>query len=220
MTDLVKNSPGGRKRKPSVIFIKRKVKKGDRSLKRAVKGNFGYLAARRRWAVARTVLYFGISLSLFTAGYVAAGSKENLLTIVAVLGCLPACKSLVDVIMLFRAAQCSQKVRDTVLPALGRLTGMFDMYFTSYRKNFPISHMVVEGKIILGYTESGKCDVKACQEHLQTMLKQSGFKDITIKISNDLETYIGQLKNLNQMKTDNDPEKDDEVRVVLYDISL
>ena len=52
------------------------------------------------------------------------------------------------------------------------------------------------------------------------MLKQSGFKDITIKISNDLETYIGQLKNLNQMKTDNDPEKDDEVMVVLYDISL
>lgn len=81
-------------------------------MKRAVKGNFGYLAARRRWAVARTILYFAISLSLFTAGYVAAGSKENLLTIVAVLGCLPACKSLVDVIMLFRAAQCSQKVRD------------------------------------------------------------------------------------------------------------
>ncbi len=80
--------------------------------------------------------------------------------------------------------------------------------------------MVVEGKIILGYTESGKCDVKACQEHLQTMLKQSGFKDITIKISNDLETYIGQLKNLNQMKADSNPEKDDEVRVVLYDISL
>lgn len=189
-------------------------------MKRAVKGNFGYLAAKRRWAVARTVLYFAISLSLFIAGIVTTGSKENLLTIVAVLGCLPACKSLVDVIMLFRATGCSDRVREAVLPVEGRLISMYDMYFTSYQKNFAISHMVVEGKIILGYTESGKCDLRACQEHLQTMLKQGGFKDITIKISDDLETYLGQLKNLNRMEADNDPEKDDEVRVILYDISL
>ncbi|MDE7332189.1 MAG: hypothetical protein K2O16_08090 [Lachnospiraceae bacterium] len=189
-------------------------------MKRAVKGNFGYLAAKRRWAAARTVLYFAISLSLFIAGIVTTGSKENLLTIVAVLGCLPACKSLVDVIMLFRATGCSSRVREALIPAQGRLIGMYDMYFTSYQKNFAISHMVVEGKIILGYTESGKCDMKACQEHLQTMLKQGGFKDMTIKISDNLETYTGQLKNLNQMEQDNDPQKDDEVRSILYDISL
>ena len=80
--------------------------------------------------------------------------------------------------------------------------------------------MVVEGKVVLGYTESSKCDVKACQEHLQAMLKQGGFKDMTVKISDDLEKYCEQLHNLNQMKQEPSPEKDDEVRGVLYDISL
>ena len=189
-------------------------------MKRAVKGNFGYLAAKRRQAAARTALYFAISLSLFVAGIVTTGSKENLLTIVAVLGCLPACKSLVNVIMLFRATGCSSHVKEAVCPVQGRLIGMYDMYFTSYQKNFAISHMVVEGKIILGYTESPKCDTKACQEHLQAMLKQGGFKDMTIKISDNLEAYLGQLKNLNGMEQDNNPQRDDEVRVILYDISL
>ena len=52
------------------------------------------------------------------------------------------------------------------------------------------------------------------------MLKQGGFKDITIKISRDLSEYGKQLENLNHMKQENDPERDDEIRVILYDISL
>ncbi len=138
----------------------------------------------------------------------------------AVLGCLPACKSMVNAIMLFRARGCSDPARDAIRPLEGRLIGMYDMYFTSYQKNFALSHMVVEGKIILGYTESGSCDRKACQEHLQTMLRQGGFQDMTITISDQLPKYCEQLKNLNQMPPCGTPEKDDEVRVVLYEISL
>ena len=97
---------------------------------------------------------------------------------------------------------------------------MYDMYFTSYQKNFAISHMIVEDKVILGYAESDKCDCRACEEHLQAMLKQSGFKDMTIRISDKLEHYCEQLQKLNDKEQSNNPEKDDEVRIVLYDISL
>ena len=99
-------------------------------------------------------------------------------------------------------------------------TRMYDMYFTSYQKNFAISHMIVEDKVILGYTENDKCDCRACEEHLQTMLKQSGFKDMTIRISDKLEHYCEQLQKLNDKEQSNNPEKDDEARIVLYDISL
>lgn len=187
---------------------------------RAVKGNFGYIKAKRLTVLIRTVIFFAISLALFAAGYITTGKKENLLTIVAVLGCLPACKSMVNTIMVFRANGCSSQARREIEPLEGRLIGMYDMYFTSYQKNFALSHMVVEGNIILGYTEDGKCDLKACQEHLQSMLRQGGFKNMVITISDQLSRYCKQLENLNQMTPDNSPEKDDEVRVVLYDISL
>lgn len=189
-------------------------------LKRAVKGNFGYLAVKRMQVIIRTILFFGISIALYIAGYVTTGDNRNLLTIVAVLGLLPASKSLVNMIMLIRARGCSKEAKQELEPLEGRLVGMYDMYFTSYKKNFAISHMIVEGKVILGYTEDAKCDCRACEEHLNTMLKQGGFKDMTIRISENIKGYGEQLENLNQKNQENDPVKDDEVRVILYDISL
>jgi len=186
----------------------------------AVKGNFGYIKAKRITVTIRTLILFAVSLALFAAGYITTGKKENLLTIVAVLGCLPACKSMVGAIMLFRARGCSNQAREAIAPLEGHLAGMYDMYFTSYQKNFAISHMVVEGTVILGYTESDHCDLAACREHLQTMLRQGGFKDMTITISNQLTRYCEQLKNLAQREPSGSPEREDEVRALLYDISL
>lgn len=189
-------------------------------MKKAVKGNFGYLKAKRIQVLLRTVLFFVIPLMLFVAGYITTGTRKNLLTIVAVLGCLPACKSLVSLIMYFRSTGCSLSVKEAVEKQEGALIGMYDMYFTSYKQNFAISHMVVEGKNVCGYTETPSCDTKACEEHLNTMLKQGGYKDMTIKIFTDMGKYSQRLKQLNELTCERTPQRDDEVRVVLYDISL
>ena len=171
-------------------------------MKRAVKGNFGYLAARRRWAVARTVLYFAISLSLFTAGYVAAGSKENLLTIVAVLGCLPACKSLVNLIVFIRASGCSEALKDRVCIYDEKLRTFYDMYFTSYQKNFAVSHMVLKGNVLCGVTESAGCDCSRAEKHLDQILLQEGIKNITVKIYSDTDKYIDRLGQIIYLNAD------------------
>ena len=70
------------------------------------KGTRDYLNTQKKYEIARTVLYFAISLTLFAAGWIATGKRENLLTVVAVLGCLPACKSAVDMIMFLRYKGC------------------------------------------------------------------------------------------------------------------
>ena len=67
-----------------------------------VKGTRNYLNTQKKYEILRTVLYFSISLSLFAAGYIQTGSRGNLLSIVAVLGCLPASKSAVGAIMFFQ----------------------------------------------------------------------------------------------------------------------
>ncbi|MBD5455885.1 MAG: hypothetical protein HDR23_05330 [Lachnospiraceae bacterium] len=188
-------------------------------MKKAIKGTFGYLKCKRNMVLIRTMIYFAISLALLFAGIITTGSKKNLLTIVAVLGCLPACKSLVNLIMYFKASGCSEMAKTKIEKEEGSLVGMYDMYFTSYKKNFAISHMVVEGKNICGFTESDTCDTKACEEHLNTMLKQGGHKDMTVKIFTDINKYCERLKQLNALGCST-PQKDDEVRVVLYDISL
>ena len=54
---------------------------------------------------------FGISLAIYLAGYLTVHSNKNLLTIVAVLGCLPASKSAVSMIMFLRAKGCSEALK-------------------------------------------------------------------------------------------------------------
>lgn len=189
-------------------------------MKKAVKGTYGYIRTKRNWVTLRTIVFFSISLAIFIAGYVTTGSRKNLLTVVAVLGCLPACKSLVNLIMFFRAKGCTQKAMETIQPFEGHLIGMYDMFFTSYQNNFAVSHMIVEDKILLAYTEMDKFDHKAFKEHLSAMLKQGGVKDMTITTTGDIEKYCGQLEGLNAMNQEFDPEKDDAVRIILYDISL
>lgn len=187
---------------------------------RNVKGSFGYLARKKKTVILRTILYFGISLAIFIAGYVTTGSRKNLLTVVAVLGCLPACKSAVNMIMLLRSAGCSEEAHDRIASCEGRLIGMYDMYFTSYQQNFPISHMVVDGKVILALHENSKFDEQAVISHLQTMLKQGGFKDYTISVTGDLTKYCEQLTARAQAEPDRNEAKEDEIRVLLYEISL
>ena len=189
-------------------------------MKKAVKGTYGYLKQKKNLVLIRTIIYFAIALALFSVGIITTGTRKNLLTVVSVLGLLPASKSFVNLVMYLKATGCSLSAKEMIEKSEGNLVGMYDMYFTSYKKNFPVSHMVVEGKTICGFTESNACDLNACMEHLETILKQSGHKDLTIKIFTDLNKYCDRLKQLNGLEHEKTPEKDDEVRIVLYDISL
>ena len=62
------------------------------------KGTPGYLREKLKIEILRTVVYFAIVIAVFLLGYSQTHSKKNLLTVVAVVGCLPACKALVGVI--------------------------------------------------------------------------------------------------------------------------
>lgn len=189
-------------------------------MKKAIKGTYGYLKVKRVQVILRTVIFFLIPLALFAAGVITTHTRRNLLTVVAVLGCLPACKSLVNMIMYFRASGCSQAAMEKISQAEGHLIGMYDMYFTSYQKNFAISHMIVENQVILGFTEDKQCDIPACVTHIKTMMKQAGFREMTVSVTNQLQKYCDQLQQLNDKNQDCNPVKDDEIRVALYEISL
>lgn len=188
-------------------------------IKTAVKGHYGYLKTKRNQVLVMTILMFAVSLSLFAAGIITTGSNKNLLTIVAVLGCLPASKSMVSLIMYLKATGCSAEAKEMIENVQGELVGMYDMYFTSYKNNFPVSHMVVEGKNICGYAEK-KFNTGLCENHLETILKQSGYKDLTIKIFTDSVKYSDRLSQLNEIDREKTPKRDEEVRKVLFDVSL
>ena len=99
------------------------------------------------------------------------------------------------------------------------LTGFYDMYFTSYKKNFPLSHIVLKGNVICGYTESSKCDCKAGEKHLEQMLQQDGYKHMTVKIFDNLDKYTDRLGQLLKLETEESKNRQGMIQM-FYSISL
>ena len=75
------------------------------------KGEAGYIDQKKKKELLKVILEFGIVLALFITGYITTKTRLNLLTLVAVLGCLPASKAMVGFLMLLpRKSLAKEKV--------------------------------------------------------------------------------------------------------------
>lgn len=187
-----------------------------------VKGTRDYLNTQKKYELLRTFLYFAIPITLFIAGIMQteagisedlkgfslllAGlanseSRVNLLSIVAVLGLLPASKSLVGAIMFLRFHSFTGEAADQVQAASQELETLYDCVFTSYKKNFVVAHMTVRGNTVCGYTENDKFEENEFYKHIGDILKLDGHKEVTVKIFTDLKKYterMGQMASLEE----------------------
>lgn len=178
-----------------------------------VKGAKNYLKLQKKYEIIRTVIYFGISLSLFAAGWITTGERTNLLTIVAILGCLPASKSLVQTIMFCKYKSLSEEDAKKIASHSEGLHCLYDMIFTTREKTFPVLHMTICGNTVAGCmpidgkNTDKKGNVKlsdtACAEHLITCLKVDNFTNVTVKIFYDVEKYAERVKQIRDL-TDNE----------------
>lgn len=166
------------------------------------KGTRNYLKTQKWYEIMRTVLYFGISLSLFISGYITTGDRVNLLTIVAILGCLPASKSAVDMIMYLRFKGCSPENADRIEEHVADLSGLYDMVFTSYDKNYQIAHITIKGNTICGFTQDEKFEEQAFYKHIGDILKLEHYKETSVKVFSDIKKYTERLEQLKELDAD------------------
>lgn len=164
------------------------------------KGSRDYLRTQKKYEILRTCLYFGVSLSLFFAGFAATKTRMNLLTVVAILGCLPASKSLISMIMYLRFSGCSGEAAGKIAAHSHGVTGLYDMVFTSYQKNYSISHLTVRGNTICGYTEDDKFSENDFYRHIDGILKTDNFKNVSVKVFTDLTKYLNRLEQLKELE--------------------
>lgn len=183
------------------------------------KGTKNYLNSQKKYEIIRTIIYFGISISLYIAGYVTTKSNMNLLTVVAVLGCLPGCKSLVSMIMFFRFKSLSEETAVDIEKHAEGLESLYDMVFTTYDKTSYIGHMVLRGNTVIGYAlPQKKYDEAALVKHLTDTLALDGISGVSFKFFEDLNKYTQRME---QLKALDDNEKlNESVRKTLTSVSL
>ncbi len=186
-------------------------------MQKQTKGEFGYPAYQTKLVILRTILYFLLAMAVFLLGYFSTKTKENLLTVVAVCGLLPACKSLVSVIMYLRIPKFNDETYQTLSRKAGNVTVLYSLYLTSYKNNFPINCFGIRGNCLIGYTEFATCDAAACEEHIKDLLKQNSFKNVTVKIFKEQRKFEERLIQLGNTEPGS---KETDIAALLCDISL
>ena len=170
----------------------------------SVKGSRNYLNTQKKYEIIRTIIYFAISISLFVAGYIQTGEKANLLSIVAVLGCLPASKSAVSAIMYLRFGSCSEQTAAEIERHSNGLLCLYDMVFTSYKKNFRVSHLAVRGGCVCGFAEDKNFEENEFNQHINHILTADGHQGITVKMFTNLAKYTERLEQMKPLEADED----------------
>ena len=182
------------------------------------KGEYLYLQNKKKTEILKTVVFFGISAALYVSGYITTGSNKNYLTIVAILGCLPASKSAVSMIMNLKIKGCSEKVYHAISKKVGKGEGAFNLYFTSYDKNYDMSHVYAKGMTVIGFTENSKIAENDFEEHIKMILNKDAIKGVNVKLYKDLDKYLNRVEQMQSLENEKSREKD--IMKNLYAVSL
>ena len=187
------------------------------------KGEAGYLSSKKKRAILKTVLEFGIVAALILLGYQQTGDKMNMLTLVAILGCLPASKALVEVIMVVPHHSIDPEVAKEIAEKTEMLTTAYDLVLTSERHIMPIEAVVISDNIICAYAPSPKVDQNFTIKHIRQMIGNNHLGNVAVKIFNNYNAFITKvsaLQNNAEVEKTDTKEKEEKIKRVLLNISL
>ncbi|MCR5268327.1 MAG: hypothetical protein K6E16_07415 [Lachnospiraceae bacterium] len=166
-------------------------------MKKTEKGKWKYIKQQQLIAVIRTVILFLLSLGLYAVGYITTGSNRNLLTIIAVLGLLPAAKSMVNMIMFLRFRSLTQSAFTQYEEKRSGLSVLYENILTTKEQAYYVPVLAYRNRTICAYCP-GSGDLKTLESHLRECMKTEGI-DITAKVFSDERPFFERLATMSQM---------------------
>lgn len=160
------------------------------------KGQYQYIRQEQKRRIIKTVLFFMPTVILLIAGYIIYDTRENLLTVAAILGCLPAGKQLVGMIMILMYKSMKPELYEKINSKKGSLTMVYEIVLTNYDRNTFVDAIAICGNEVVGYTSSEKADVKYAAENTRKILHHNGYK-VDVKIIKDEKAFLNRLDTLN-----------------------
>ena len=187
------------------------------------KGDAGYICSHKRKTLIKTIVQFGLVIALLVLGIMQTGSRMNLLTVVAILGCLPASKSLVALIMILPHHSIAKEQVIEIEQNSKNLTRAFDLVFTREKKIMPVECIVISDNTICGYSSNPKVNINATAAHIKKYLDMNKFTKASVKIFDSYKAFVKRAEDMNVIaigNTDEVQKKEMMMRQVILNISL
>lgn len=166
-------------------------------MKKVKKGTYGYIKYQKFRTFLITFILFLIPLVIYVTGYIQTKTRLNLFTVIAILGCLPACKSLVSLILILMQRPMDAKLYEEAGKAGQGLVSGYDLVFTAYEHTTPVNALVICGDQVVCYTPDEKTDIPYIEKHISRILTGNGFPTVKVKVMKDFKKYLQRVRELN-----------------------
>ncbi len=173
------------------------------------KGAYGYLDENKFYEWKKAAAMLAVPLVIFLAGCLINGSRLNILTVVAIVGCLPGCNQIVHAILASRYHSMDRELYEEVERLRGDRLAIYENVFTTYDKNFYVDCIVISGREVAGYTTDVKTDANAAAEHLKKSLRDNSYKQ-NVKIFTERRMFLERVRTLAEQEPENVPFREDD----------
>ncbi|HAL03453.1 MAG TPA: hypothetical protein DCP07_08845 [Lachnospiraceae bacterium] len=188
------------------------------------KCDYGYAAFHKKQMLVKSIFYLVLSAICFTIGFT---TKVKLATylfkVLGALDLLPFANAFVGFIMSLKLykVRCDEEtynkissVRKEDKPVI-----RYDMYITTYDKNFPIKSLTCFDGSLVAYTLDEKFDHNKFDEHIKLMLANNMLKVGNIKVFDNLDKYLGRISDMAETGKEN-TENDFKVMELMENLSV
>ncbi|MCD7744536.1 MAG: hypothetical protein LUI13_04480 [Lachnospiraceae bacterium] len=162
-------------------------------MKKVKKGTRGYISYEKKKRFLTTLLMFILPIGIYIIGYVTVKSRLNLFTVIAILGCLPACRSAVGLIMMMMQKPMPDDRYEAIKTAAGNLTVGYELIITAYERTSLVEAAVICGDQIVCFTPDQKTDSAYLEKHIRQMLSSNGFTEAQVKVMKELKPYLQRI---------------------------
>ncbi len=151
---------------------------------RSLKGTYLYIRKQLVFEMIKTVILFAMAFGIFFIGLLTLHTKKSLWSVFAVLALLPACKSLVGVIMLARFKSLSPDEYDRYTKHTQDLPTIFENILTTDDKTFFVPVISVMAGNVIALAKPGTDD-KKLRCHIEKVLGAAGHKASVMIFDNE-----------------------------------
>ncbi len=171
-------------------------------MKRVKKGNYGYIRSQKIIRFLRSLAALALPMAFFIVGLILnKGDRKSIYTLVAVVGCIPACMSITGMLMMWMRKPMEEALYREISSRAGDLTMAYELYLTTYEKNLFLDAAAICGEHVACYTHEKRehWELTAMQKHMESTLLNNGYK-ADVKIFDQKKAFLDRLDTLRSRK--------------------
>ena len=153
-----------------------------------------YLAEKKKRLGLQALAEFAVVALILIIGYVITKTRLNIFTVVAIVGCLPAARVLVEFIAMFPYRSIEGKVQREIDEKGALLTRAYDMVITDGEHIMPVSAVAISNHKVFGYAPNPKTDPEMVAAYIKQILKNTGLEPSTVKVFAEYVPFLSEYR--------------------------